>query len=363
MKLSQRDMLSAMELTKSGKLMEATTYIQNMLKDFRPGPSNYDVDVEARILSAPEQELKASRPAKKPKATDLSNSPPKRPAGKFETKNFSCLLGQRVYKLFTPSLYVGQSLPLVIMLHGCSQSADDFAIGTKMNVIAEEMGFFVAYPVQATTANTMGCWNWFQSSDQNKGSGEPELIAGIVREIVSDKAINSKMVYVAGLSAGGSMAAILGMNYPHIFAAIGVHSGLPCGAAKSTIGAFRAMKRGAGRVTKSVSTNPVPTIVFHGDKDRTVDQVNADDVIAQFNTESADSRLITLTAKCEDGLNYSKSVYLQENGAPLFERWIVHGAGHAWSGGFAKGTYTEPLGPDASREMIRFFFSHELKSR
>lgn len=361
MKLSQRDMLSAMELTKSGKLMEATAYIQNMLKDYRPGNAHYDIDVEARILPAPEHVVKAVRPARLPEVTDLSTSSPKRLAGRFETKNFTCLLGQRVYKLFTPSLYVGQPLPLVVMLHGCSQSADDFAIGTKMNVIAEEMGFFVAYPVQATTANTMGCWNWFQSSDQNKGSGEPELIAGIVREIVTDNAINSKMVYVAGLSAGGAMAAILGMNYPHIFAAIGVHSGLPCGAAKSTIGAFRAMKRGAGRVTKSESTNPVPTIVFHGDKDHTVDKVNSDDVIAQFNTESANGSLLTETTDREDGLHYSRSVYLQENGTPLFEQWVIHGAGHAWSGGFAKGTFTEPRGPDASREMIRFFFSHELK--
>lgn len=361
MKLSQRDMLSAMELTKSGKLIEATAYIQNMLRSHRPANTGYDVGVEAKTIKGPELVPKTPRPSKLIKEEVRPERMAKGSGSKFETKNFTCRLGQRVYKLFTPSVYTGQSLPLVVMLHGCSQTAEDFAVGTNMNAIAEEMGFFVAYPAQATTANTMGCWNWFQSSDQKKGSGEPELIAGIVRKISEDYVINSKMVYVAGLSAGGAMAAILGMTHPDLFAAIGVHSGLPCGAAKSTVGAFKAMKRGAGRVQISNSLHPVPTIVFHGDNDRTVDHVNSADVIAQFDTAGAFELSATETGSSEGGLNFSRSVYLQENGTPLLEQWTIHGAGHAWSGGSALGSFTEPRGPDASREIIRFFFEHELK--
>lgn len=359
MKLSQRDMMTATELTKSGKLAEATALIQKMLGRFHS--ADVAQDIASPRATASNKLLKDERLTRIPEGAIGSKLQRKSSAGRFESKNYVSAHGRRVYKLFTPSIYEGQPLPLVVMLHGCSQSPDDFAAGTNMNVIAEETGFFVAYPEQPSSANAMSCWNWFKSSDQKKGLGEPALIAGIVREIASDNSVNQKMVYVAGLSAGGAMAAILGVTYPDMFAGIGVHSGLPCGAATNMAGAFKAMKRGGGRTPRSESLHPVPTIVFHGDKDPTVDPVNSDHVIAQFDTARAFDLAKTETCKSDGGLDYSRSVYLREDGSPLFEQWKIHGAGHAWSGGNAKGSYTEPRGPDASREMIRFFFEHNLQ--
>lgn len=360
MKLSQNDMMTATKLTRSGRLMEATALIQKMLGRSQVAKPAQEMDritpkkrvVKKLAIASPTENLPK-------KVTGLS---PKQKAfgGKFESRNFISPEGQLAYKLFTPSIYDSQPLPLVVMLHGCSQSPDDFATGTSMNAVAEELGFLVAYPGQPSSANAMGCWNWFKSSEQQKERGEPALLAGIVDQIKTEYAVNSQMVYVAGMSAGGAMAAIMGMTYPEVFAGIGVHSGLPCGAATSMMGAFNAMKRGAGRVPASVSAHPVPTIVFHGDNDRTVNQVNSDDVIAQFDTTGAFDLSTTETGRSEGGIDYSRSVYLQEDRTPLFEQWVIHGAGHAWSGGSAKGSFTEPRGPDASREIIRFFFEHEL---
>lgn len=361
MKLSQRDMISATDLTRSGKLIEATALIQKMLGRNSPAYTGHDIDIVSREAPAVKKLDNMPPRARLLRDTNSSEPTPKRSNGLFVTKNYTSAQGERTYKLFTPSTYEGKPIPLIVMLHGCSQSPDDFAAGTNMNAIAEEMGFFVAYPAQPSSANAMGCWNWFKSSDQKKDSGEPALITGIVREIIAEHTVNQQMVYVAGLSAGGAMAAILGMTHPDIFAGIGVHSGLPCGAATSMVGAFNAMKRGGGRVPASQSRRPVPTIVFHGDKDRTVDQVNSDDVIAQFNTAGAFDLSTTETGTSTGGMDYSRSVHIQENGSPLFEQWIIHGAGHAWSGGSATGSYTEPRGPDASREMIRFFFQQSLK--
>lgn len=341
--------------------MEATALIQKMLGRSQVAEHVQEVEratpktraIKRSVIDAPVNRL---LPKKEADPTLMQ----KGSAGRFESKNFNSADGQLAYKLFTPSFYDGQPLPLVVMLHGCSQSPDDFANGTNMNVVAEEIGFIVAYPGQSSSANAMGCWNWFKSSDQQKESGEPALLAGIVDQIKSEYAVNPKMVYVAGMSAGGAMAAIMGMTHPEIFAGIGVHSGLPCGAATSMMGAFNAMKRGGGGVRASASAHPVPTIVFHGDNDQTVDPVNSDDVIAQFNTIGTFDDSTTETGRSDGGMDYSRSVYLQENGSPLFEQWAIHGAGHAWSGGNARGSYTEPRGPDASREMIRFFFEHEL---
>jgi poly(hydroxyalkanoate) depolymerase family esterase len=251
-------------------------------------------------------------------------------------------------------------MPLVIMLHGCTQTPDDFAAGTQMNELGEEMAFFVAYPAQPSSANSMGCWNWFNSADQQKDKGEPALIAGIVREIMADHAVDTKQVYVAGLSAGGAMAAVLGMTYPDLFAAIGVHSGLPCGAATDVVSAFMVMKRGASHVIGTRSGHLVPTIVFHGDRDRTVHPANADDVLEQFDLAGAAAKYETTSEKSADRMNYSKSVHANGDGTAMFEKWLVHGAGHAWSGGGSDGSYTEPRGPDASREMVRFFLKHRL---
>jgi poly(hydroxyalkanoate) depolymerase family esterase len=292
--------------------------------------------------------------------------------GRFVERSYTNRAGSRSYKLYIPSGYVGQAVPLVVMLHGCTQSSDDFASGTHMNALAEEHTFLVAYPAQAQNANMSRCWNWFQAADQQRGLGEPSLIAGITCEIIGEYHVATDRVYVAGMSAGGAMAAIMGATYPDLYAAIGVHSGLPPGAAHDLSSAFTAMRGGSpggsSEVTIGEPTSTVPLIVFHGDRDTTVHPRNADHLLTPYCTANTDggqdvtSRLApqatTHKGQVPDGHAYTQVTYREAGGRAIVERWTVHGLGHAWSGGSLHGSYTDPKGPDASAEMIRFFHQH-----
>jgi poly(hydroxyalkanoate) depolymerase family esterase len=283
----------------------------------------------------------------------------------FEERTYANEAGSRVYKLYVPGGYNGQALPLLVMLHGCTQSPDDFAAGTRMNDLAEEQTFLVAYPAQAMSANVSKCWNWFSVGDQQRDQGEPSLIAGITRQIMRDFPVEPGRVYIAGLSAGGAAAAVMGSTYPDLYAAVGVHSGLACGAASDIPSAFAAMRRGGSSAIQGSSRRhggsggAVPTIVFHGDRDTTVNPVNGDQVIAQSNA-AADLRTTVSRGKAPGGISYTRIVHADESGRLMLEQWVLHGAGHAWSGGSALGSYTEPRGPDASREMMRFFLQHPI---
>ena len=271
--------------------------------------------------------------------------------------------GTRDYKLYIPSGYHGQALPLVVMLHGCTQTPDDFAAGTGMNGVAEAEEFLVAYPAQAPAANTMKCWNWFEAAHQQREEGEPSLIAGITRQVMAEYNTDPGRVYVAGLSAGGAMAAIMGEMYPDLFAAVGVHSGLAPGSAQDLPSAFRAMQQGGlGRQTRV--GRPAPLILFHGDGDSTVHPCNADDLVQQWNATAGSqgpggsAPPVTVQQRQVGGRAYTREIYRDGRGQRVVERWTIHGAGHAWSGGSRNGSYTDPAGPDASREIVRFFQEH-----
>lgn len=273
----------------------------------------------------------------------------------FEDYSFSNEAGSRKYKLYVPSSYEGQPLPLVVMLHGCTQSPEDFAAGTQMNEVAEEHTFLVAYPAQARSANASKCWNWFQESEQRRDRGEPSLIAGITRQIMQDFPVEPARVYVAGLSAGGAAAATMGATYPDLYAAVGVHSGLACGAAHDMPSAFAAMRQGGAiSAWRHGSGVAVPTIVFHGDGDKTVHPANGDQIIAQANCATAlETRVVR--GEAPGGMGFIRTIHINDNGRPMLEQWVLLGGGHAWSGGSMDGSYTDPRGPDASREMVRFF--------
>jgi poly(hydroxyalkanoate) depolymerase family esterase len=280
----------------------------------------------------------------------------------FDERVYANAAGRRAYKIFVPSGCKGQAVPLVVMLHGCNQSPNDFAAGTRMNELAEEQTFLVAYPAQDRSANPSRCWNWFNTDDQQRDQGEPLLIAGITRQIMRDFPVESGRVYIAGLSAGGAAAAVMGATYPDLYAAVGVHSGLACGAARDIPSAFAAMRGGSpGSRDQGESAVAIPTIVFHGDRDRTVNPVNGDQVITQAKSKVA-LRTKTRRGETPDGMTYTCTIHANENGHPILEQWILHGGSHAWSGGSAAGSFTEPRGPDASREMVRFFLQQPTKS-
>ncbi len=285
--------------------------------------------------------------------------------GQWITRSFHNEAGTRSYMLYVPTGYVGDAaapVPLVVMLHGCTQSPEDFAAGTRMNELAEVHGFLVAYPAQTAKANGSRCWNWFRAGDQAHGRGEPSLIAGITQQVAADYRIDPRRVFVAGLSAGAAMAVILGETYPEVFAAVGAHSGLPFAAAHDVSSAFTAMKAGSARVAaRTPHAVTVPTIVFHGDADHTVAVGNGDAITRDATTGTAHRKLHTGVAP--GGRTYTQEVFADADDRARVEYWRLHGAGHAWSGGSARGSYTDPSGPDASMEMVRFFLQLPTSSQ
>ena len=278
------------------------------------------------------------------------------PGARWESRSFSGTAGRRTYKLYVPSRYDGTPLPLVVMLHGCTQTPDDFAVGTRINKIDEDRTYLVAYPEQTRAAKAQPCWNWFQPGDQQRGTGEPSLIAGIVEEIATAFTVDRSRIYAAGLSAGGAQAAIMAATYPDLFAAVGIHSGLACGAARDVGSAFAAMK-GGGPAQPSRWPTPVPAIVFHGDADDTVHPANGERVVNQALPENAVQSDIE-QGRAPSGAAFTRTVHRDGVGEPVLEQWLLHGAGHAWAGGDPGGSFTDPNGPDASREMARFFLEH-----
>ena len=364
--LFKKIMQEATRLTQRGHLQDATRAIQQALARVTEGFAT---------TKAPTRPAPASPPAASPwifdgYVTELPTKPsapvtppaeaPTRPAIRdtaeaFVEGRFEHALGALQYKLYTPPGPQAQSMPLVLMLHGCTQDPDDFAAGTGMNAIALEHGFAVLYPAQQQTANSQRCWNWFKPTDQQRDGGEAALLAALVQHVTAQHAIDPRRVYVAGLSAGGAMASILGHTHPDLFAAVGVHSGLACGAANGLISALSVMKSGNGRSTLQ---STVPIIVFHGDADTVVHPHNGQAVLQSVVGAGEQSTPNKVQSKSPQGRTYTRTRYQREDGSSLAEYWELHGAGHAWSGGSNSGSYTDPLGPDASAEMWRFFQSH-----
>ena len=352
----QNSMAEATRLMRSGNLQAATAAIQAALGGAAAmPPASADdlnvIDVEAHEVGRP-------APARPQPAQPAPTVQPG-PNGQFiSASHTEGTAGTRAYKLYIPPASFEGPLPLVVMLHGCTQNPDDFAAGTQMNEAALKRGFYVLYPAQTQHANASRCWNWFKHNHQARGRGEPALLAGMTRDVMSRYHIDPQRVYVAGLSAGGAMAAILGDAYPDLFAAVGVHSGLPTGAATNVQTALGVMQSGAAPGARTTASPP--TIVFHGDSDATVNPANGEHVVA---ASAGASRSEHKRARSSNGRDYTQRIYTQADGRVVAEHWAVHGAGHAWSGGSAQGSYTDGTGPDASEEMLRFFLANTLPAK
>jgi poly(hydroxyalkanoate) depolymerase family esterase len=393
-------MRAATKLTRAQKLMEATRVIQSALLLGRgQGPSEpaHSQSVDGRAIEkllidiTPEvtRPAIAGAPQTGPAVSDVVTTLGRarlpsfqldalaraRPGNTLEipdgaqflNRSYACAAGRRSYKLYIPHRHHAGRRPLLVMLHGGTQDADDFAAGTRMNALAEEHGFLVAYPSQCKSANPSLCWNWFKPEHQMRGAGEPSIIAGITNEIVSEYEIDPQRVFVAGLSAGGAMAEVMGATYPEVYAAVGVHSGLSYRSATDVASAFAAMRGDPVRQRRQRRTRPtsdhalrVRTIIFHGDADQLVHPSNAAKIV-EAQAKTGDTVERTKARSCASR-TYTRAVTRDKTGTTVVEQWLIHGGGHAWSGGSADGTYADPHGPDASREMLRFFLEEPPRS-
>ncbi len=263
-------------------------------------------------------------------------------------------------------------MPLVLMLHGCSQEAAEFAAATEMNTAAASANALVLYPEQARGANPGGCWNWFEPANQQRGQGELGLMVAMLLDVMARHPVDAQRVYAAGISAGGAMAALLAREYPELFAAVGVHSGLRAGAADNVMAALSAMNNGA-----KVGTSETPPthnsgaaqpalIVFHGENDSTVHPKNGAQLVqAALQTALGDKNAAlheTQQGQSNAGQRFTRHLYRgSDSDKVLVEHWLLHNGGHAWSGGSAKVGQTDPKGVSATQEMLRFFLEHPQK--
>ena len=295
--------------------------------------------------------------------------------GAFQRAQLHTEGGVLAYKLFIPSSWNGAPLPLLLMLHGCGQDADDFARGTGMNALADALSCIVVYPEQSSSANSARCWNWYDDAHHHRDCGEPAMLAALTRQVMEEYKVEPGKVFVAGLSAGGAMAVVLGRTYPELYSAVGCHSGLAYACATDMAAAIGAMRDGPSAHCSAFghanahlgAAAHVPVIVFHGDQDNTVHPRNGAHIVEQSLAQCAlkaagvDGNMAAIALQAErgetTGRRYTRQVYQDAAGAVLAEQWLVHGAGHAWSGGSRSGSYTDASGPSASAEMLRFFLA------
>ncbi len=368
-------MAAALRLTREGRLTEAVAVLQRTLAAPTAPPP---CEANTRTSAAPDSGAQALPPTAGVSPGLLSHLrrvlPGLRPRGprpsttatpseRVQRLSHTEAAGTRRFDLYVPTSRTGKRRrPLIVMLHGGSQHATDFAAGTRMNELAERHGLLVAYPEQSTAANRGRYWNWFSPADQRAGEGEPSILAGITRRIVAEYGADPDRVYVAGLSAGGAMAAVMAATYPDLFAAVGVHSGLAYRAAHDVGSAFAAMRSGG----TPAPGGDLPLIVFHGDGDSVVAPVNAERLVAsRIAAAGLGARCSATTTRLTEpgGPTCARTIVRDVDGAVVAESWMVHGAGHAWSGGDPAGSYTDPHGPDASAEMVRFFLEHPRRHR
>jgi poly(hydroxyalkanoate) depolymerase family esterase len=368
-------MRKAAGLTRSYNLLEATRVIQDALAGRASGARDTQATKRLPLLlakpeanAAEDRASKAAAPSPRPRKPlgetvrllregfpvargllDRAKQLPEikvPPGAQFLTRSFACADGMRSYKLYIPAT---RPRGLVVMLHGCHQSPDDFAIGTGMNDVAESNGLLVAYPHQAKPNNPSSCWNWFRPADQMRGQGEPAILAGIAQAVASEFGLRRDRTFVAGLSAGGAMAVVMAETYPDVFAAVGVHSGLDYQSASDVVSAFAAMRGTAALqgVASQRARSTVRTIVFHGALDQTVHPSNAERISDRLHARHANP----VTRR---GPGYTRTTFGPAK-TPIVETWSVDGLGHAWSGGNPAGSFTDARGPNASAEMVRFF--------
>lgn len=301
----------------------------------------------------------------RPRPSDAPTTLPLPEGAAWLARRFEVEAGARDYRLYVPATLDGPPRGLVLMLHGCTQNPEDFALGTGMNAMAEQERFIVAYPEQPQAQNANRCWNWFRPDDQRRGGGEPAILAGLAQALAAEHAVPHGRIFVAGLSAGGAMAAVLGEAYPDLFAAVGIHSGVACGSARDARSALAAM-RGLVAAGGPSGVDGPRTIIFQGDADTTVHPSNATRLVVRavgegasgaWDTRAVGGRTVTRSVTRGTAPDSGEGDGDSAGTGREVELWMIEGAGHAWAGGNPAATYAEAEGPDASAEMVRFFLA------
>lgn len=359
----------ALSLVRKSDLAGATALLRKALSGEPAAGSDSNLEVQPQPASAYApaarrplgETLRALRirPMIPPSAPEAPEPAPAPDLGeRFLKRAYRGPAGSLDYRLYLPADHERRELALVLMLHGCLQDPEDFALGTKMNDLAEEFGLIVAYPHQPRRANPQGCWNWFDRRHQNRGSGEPAKLAGLAQALAKEFDVRRERVFAAGLSAGGAMAEILAAAYPDVFDAVGIHSGLPYKSAGDVPSAFAAMKGTAAfdPAPLAASDRRSRKIIFHGLADGTVNPVNGERILDEVERSDISLTRSDLDWPIEGG-RVSRVALKDADGRPAAEQWLVEGGGHAWFGGDPRGSYTQNVGLDASRVMVRFFLA------
>ena len=287
-------------------------------------------------------------------------------------------LPQRAYRIHEPPTLAANPAVLV-MLHGCRQTPENIAEGTRLNEHADERGWIVVYPDQSETANKYRCWNWFDPANQ-RGEGECALVVAMLAAVRARYDLPDAPAFLSGMSAGGALASVLALRYSSLWSGVAIHSGLPFGAAVDPWSAVRVMREGPQNLDPVLALSlaqheagetvqPVPAMIFHGAADNVVDRRNADLLVRQFlgwngflGTKAAwddaplpgaDIQLLSEVA----GHSYILRDYVQGGLAPVRECEVIE-MSHAWSGGDSALPYNDELGPDGTALMLDFFAEH-----
>jgi poly(hydroxyalkanoate) depolymerase family esterase len=286
-----------------------------------------------------------------------------------ETRNFGSNPGAlRMFSHLPPK--ISEDCALVVVLHGCTQSAAGYDLGSGWSTIADRFGFALLLPEQQRSNNPNGCFNWFQAGDIERGRGEAHSIRQMVDKMVSDHGIDPKRIFITGLSAGGAMTSVMLATYPEVFAGGAIVAGLPYGAASNVQQAFESMfqcpprpSRVWGDLVRSASPHngPWPRVsVWHGSADATVIPSNASEILKQW----TDVHGLPLTPSVQamvDG--YPRQAWINTAGEELIESYTItnmaHGTplatGKAADECGAAGPFLLEVGISSSYHIAKFF--------
>lgn len=268
--------------------------------------------------------------------------------------------------------------PMLVLVHGCRQSAEDIAAGSRITALADTLGCLVLLPKQNPRANAWGCWNWFDRRTA-AGNGETAILAAQIRAVRRHYRVHRHRVFAAGLSSGAGLVAALAMSNSRLLAGMFLHSGVAAGAASSPLTALSVLQKGPdqdvmtigahARATAGTGAHTVPALIVQGERDDFVAPLHATEIVRQVlafarfpAVEAAPAPLPAADHETASVTDDGRHVTVREwhDGPRLIARLVlVNELGHAWSGGDPAIKYNDAHGP-AATDMLRAFIADVL---